>query len=99
MTEHSVPFQIDWASRSKVRGPGEQSLGALLRSLRDRLAPKAQGVSITYVDDRGMKKLNREHRGKNATTDVLSFPAAPEPVAYPHLGDIVISLRRADEMV
>ncbi len=98
MTERSVPFQIDWASRSKVRGPGEQSLGSLVRSLRDRLAPSAQGVSITYVDDRGMKKLNREHRGKNATTDVLSFPSAPEPGAFPHLGDIVISLPTADKM-
>ncbi|HJW44419.1 MAG TPA: rRNA maturation RNase YbeY [Geothrix sp.] len=98
MTQRNPAFQIDWASRSKVRGPGEQSLGGLIRSLRDRLAPHAQGVSITYVDDRGMKKLNREHRGKNMTTDVLSFPAAPEPGAYPHLGDIVISLPTADKM-
>ena len=98
MNERSAPFQIDWASRSKVRGPGEQSLGALIRGLRDRLAPKAQGVSVTYVDDRGMRKLNREHRGKNTTTDVLSFPAATEQGAYPHLGDIVISLPAADKM-
>jgi probable rRNA maturation factor len=98
MTDSKTPFQIDWASRSKVRGPGEQSLGGLIRSLRDRLSPKAQGVSITYVDDRGMKKLNREHRGKNTSTDVLSFPASPEPGAFPHLGDIVISLPTADKM-
>lgn len=98
MTERNPSFQVDWASRSKVRGPGEQSLGGLIRSLRDRLSPNAQGISITYVDDRGMKKLNREHRGKNVTTDVLSFPAEPEPGAYPHLGDIVISLPTADKM-
>ena len=66
MTETLKPFTIDWSSRSKLRGPGEQSLGKLLRGLRDRLAPDAQGMSLTYVDDRGMRKLNREHRGKNS---------------------------------
>jgi probable rRNA maturation factor len=81
-----------------MRGPGEQSLGKLLQGLRDRLAPDAQGISLTYVDDRGMRKLNREHRGKNITTDVLSFPSSAEKGAFPHLGDIVISLPTADKM-
>jgi probable rRNA maturation factor len=81
-----------------MRGPGEQSLGKLLHDLRDRLAPEAQGISLTYVDDRGMRKLNREHREKNMTTDVLSFPSSVEKGAFPHLGDIVISLPTADKM-
>lgn len=94
----SAPFQIDWASRSSLRGPSEKSLGDLIRSLRDRLAPNALGISITYVDDRGMKKLNREHRGKNETTDVLSFPTEAGKGEFPHLGDIVISLPVAEAM-
>lgn len=94
----SAPFQIDWASRSSLRGPAEKSLGDLLRALRDRIAPHAMGISITYVDDRGMKKLNREHRGKNMTTDVLSFPSDAGKGEYPHLGDIVISLPVAEKM-
>ncbi len=98
MNQNALPFSIDWSSRSKMRGPGEQSLGKLMNQLRDRLAPTAQGISLTYVDDRGMRKLNREHRGKNTTTDVLSFPSAPEKGAFPHLGDIVISLPMADKM-
>lgn len=98
MTQPPMPFTIDWSSRSKMRGPGEQSLGKLLHDLRDRLSPEAQGISMTYVDDRGMKKLNREHRGKNLTTDVLSFPSSTEKGAFPHLGDIVISLPTADKM-
>jgi rRNA maturation RNase YbeY len=53
---------------------------------------------LTYVDDRGMRKLNREHRGKNITTDVLSFPSSLEKGAFPHLGDIVISLPTAEKM-
>lgn len=98
MTQTRPPFMIDWSSRSKMRGPGEQSLGKLLHDLRDRLAPEAQGISLTYVDDRGMRKLNREHRGKNMTTDVLSFPSSAEKGAFPHLGDIVISLPTAEKM-
>ena len=77
MTAAGVPFKIDWQTKSKLRGPGEQSVGDLLKQLRDRLAPKAQGISITYVDERGMRKLNREHRGINSSTDILSFPSHP----------------------
>lgn len=94
----SAPFQIDWASRSRLRGPSEKSLGNLIRGLRDKLAPTALGISITYVDDRGMKKLNREHRGKNETTDVLSFPTNTDMGEFPHLGDILISLPVAEKM-
>ncbi len=98
MDKNTPPFKIDWSSRSKLRGPGEQSLGEMLRKLRDRLAPQAQGISISYVDDKHMRRLNREHRGINFTTDVLSFPAEPELGAYPHLGDLVISLPVAEKM-
>jgi len=91
-------FKIDWSSRSELRGPGEGSLGELLLKLRDRLDPEAQGVSISYVDGRIMRKLNREHRGINQTTDVLSFPSAPEKGAFKHLGDIVICLPVAEKL-
>ena len=98
MTPIALPLKIDWSSRSKLRGPGDRSLGELLQKLRDRLAPQAQGISISYVDDRIMRKLNREHRGINQPTDVLSFPASAEKGAFPHLGDLVISLPTAEKM-
>jgi len=62
------------------------------------LAPEAEGISISYVDDRIMRKLNREYRGINQTTDVLSFPSEIETGAFPHLGDLVISLATAEKM-
>lgn len=55
-------------------------------------------MSVTSVDDRAMRKLNRRHRGKDKTTDVLSFGyegAAdfPVPAKAPRvLGDVFISL-------
>ncbi len=98
MSGTDLPFKIDWSSRSKLRGPGEQSVGDMLRKLRDQLAPKAEGISISYVDDRTMRKLNREHRGINMTTDVLSFPAKPGKGEFQHLGDLVVSLPVAEKM-
>lgn len=98
MTPEPNTFKIDWSSRSKLRGPGETSIGGLVHQLKDRLAPSFQGISISYVDDRAMRKLNREHRGINQTTDILSFPAKPEKGAWKHLGDLVISLPTADKM-
>ena len=98
MAENATPFKIDWSSRSKLRGPGERSLGDLLLNLRNRLAPQAEGISISYLDDRAMRKLNREHREINQTTDILSFPANPEKGAFQHLGDLVISLPMAEKM-
>jgi probable rRNA maturation factor len=65
--------------------------------LCSKLSPQTKGISISYVDDRHMRKFNRQHRGINKTTDVLSFPASPEKGAFPHLGDIVISLETAEK--
>lgn len=98
MDDIRTAFKIDWSSRSKLRGPGDRSLGDLLVKLRDRLAPGAQGISISYVDDRAMRKLNRTHRSVNQTTDILSFPLEPEKGAFQHLGDLVISLPTAEKM-
>jgi probable rRNA maturation factor len=49
-------------------------------------------LSISRVDSARMQELNREHRGIDRPTDVLSFPVdGREPVAGPReLGDVVI---------
>jgi probable rRNA maturation factor len=55
-------------------------------------------VTVVFVSDAAIKKLNRQFRGKNYATDVLSFPAEPEPFETgdeAKLGEIVISLDRA----
>jgi probable rRNA maturation factor len=58
-----------------------------------RAAPaSARGdVSIAVVSDRRMRALNRQFRGKDAATDVLSFPATHMPGVSSFLGDIVIA--------
>ncbi len=66
---------------------------ARLENLRDE--PE---VSVSFVDDRAIRALNKQYRGLNEPTDVLSFPQDELPPGLPQiLGDIVISLERADE--
>jgi len=66
------------------------SLGLIKRESRD--------VSIVFVSDPAIKKLNRQFRGKNYATDVLSFPNHAEAFESHNketLGEIVISVDRA----
>lgn len=53
---------------------------------------------IVFVSDAAIRKLNRQFRGKDSATDVLSFPSQPESFeagTETNLGEIVISLDRA----
>jgi len=50
-------------------------------------------LAVEFVDAQRIRELNREHRGRDAPTDVLSFPidGAEELVGAPReLGDVVI---------
>ncbi len=51
-------------------------------------------VSITLTDDKSIRELNKNWRGKDKATDVLSFPINEKPLGYKYkvLGDVVISI-------
>jgi probable rRNA maturation factor len=56
-------------------------------------------LTILLTDDAQLHELNRDYLGIDAPTDVLSFPASetdPE-TARRYLGDILISVQRAEE--
>ena len=57
-----------------------------------------QSVTIVFVSAAAIKKLNRQFRGKNYATDVLSFPTQAEDFESDNqsqLGEVVISVERA----
>ncbi len=74
--------------------------------------PAANGkiATVGFVSDKKIRELNKSFRGKNSTTDVLSFPfeaeefeKLSEPSALAdgyfgadNLGDIIISLEQAE---
>jgi probable rRNA maturation factor len=52
-------------------------------------SPKSKGeLSVLFCGDSRMRRLNREFRRQDRTTDVLAFPAAAGAL----LGDIVVSV-------
>ena len=48
-------------------------------------------ATIAFVSDKAMRQLNRQFRGVDKVTDVLSFPAADETGKL-NLGDIALNL-------
>lgn len=86
--------------RNAVRGSGVDAR-RLKRDARVLLSAAGEtnsALSISLVRDPEIRELNREHRGKDNPTDVLSFPL--EPWDAPDggerlLGDVVISVDTA----
>jgi probable rRNA maturation factor len=62
------------------------------------MGARGEGATLVFVADRAMRQLNRQFRGRNYSTDVLSFPTARtewEKLSGANLGDVVISVERA----
>ena len=87
------------AARLRVSVATPDGLNVATRGLGpwlSRIAPaRAKGdLSIAIVSDRRMRALNRQFRGKDKVTDVLSFPADPSTplgASRAFMGDIVIA--------
>ena len=85
-----------------IRNPEARSHRRTLRELASRIlrdlgSPDAE-LSILVTDDEEMHALNRHFRGKDASTDVLSFSQVEGEGGDPErhlLGDVVISWDRA----
>ncbi|GAC1614805.1 MAG: rRNA maturation RNase YbeY [Candidatus Elarobacter sp.] len=66
---------------NQTRGSGldSRALVRVLERLLAEIGEDGTSVSLTFVRDAGMREINRDHRGKDTPTDVLSFPLhAPE---------------------
>lgn len=70
-------------------------VGAVLDDRRVGLRHPAE-VGVVLADDGFVRRLNRDHRGKDKPTNVLSFPledAATAKGRKPLLGDVVLAYR------
>ena len=67
----------------------KQGLARFLKQARLALGLDGE-VTVLLADDTRMRALNRSFRGKNKTTDVLSFPAAKNGEGA--AGDLAISV-------
>ena len=108
MSEHRI-----YARHSGVKNADRLPIPQIKKYIRAALrvegVDKPCEVSVLITDDRGIRKINAEFRGKDSATDVLSFPMQdlslsgwvdpgpasvdPETGTIP-LGEIVLSAER-----
>ena len=78
---------------------------AVGETLKDEKFPHSAEISVTFITNKAIHKLNREHREKDRPTDVLSFPMWEREELFDGsamldggavtLGDIIISAEKA----
>jgi probable rRNA maturation factor len=73
------------------------SLRAFLARVAAETGAATKSATLALVSDARIRDLNREFRGLDKPTDVLSFAWAEggEPPGSPYLGDIVVSVETA----
>ena len=96
------PLEIELIVEDGVEpGVAEDELVEAARRTLDHLNVDHGHLAIEIVGEERIHELNREHRGKDKPTDVLSFPVDAESVATEgapaageeplELGDVVIN--------
>jgi probable rRNA maturation factor len=93
-TEGRVSLPFERLSETRIKG--------IVRAGCAACNIKNSSVTIILCDDEIMRNVNRTYRGKDYTTDVLSFAYLEEPIPVPKrkfhcIGDIYISLTKAKE--
>lgn len=75
---------VEISNQHPRREPDVAALRAFVRKAQ-RAAGLKQAMAVRLMDDAGIRALNRDYRGKDAATDVLTFAT----------GDVAISLDTA----
>ncbi len=84
----------DWSGFGMIGDAVAQAAAALARHRQVTIAPHSE-ASVVLGSDALVRRLNRTYRGKDAATNVLSFPFQRPPGAGPQdgadLGDVVLA--------
>lgn len=88
----------EWRPFEPVEPLVEMAAGVVAQYLAGPGGPdgrRAVSACVALSSDDEIRRLNREFRGKDAATNVLSFPAPPPPTGTPgaddSLGDVVLA--------
>ncbi|MEQ5808309.1 rRNA maturation RNase YbeY [Alteromonas sp. NFXS44] len=88
-----IDFQQAYAPEDSVSAhiPTEVQLSLWANSIFSQLDISDKELTIRFVDEEESQALNRDYRGKDKPTNVLSFPfECPPGVPLNLLGDLVI---------
>ena len=72
-----------WPQEERLRALAKRAIGAAVMELRKNPFPQEgreserAELSLVFTDDAGIRRLNRDFRGKDKPTNVLSFPQEP----------------------
>jgi probable rRNA maturation factor len=98
--------EIEVLNRQRLHSIDRGAAARLSRKVLERIGQEDANLTITFVRDRTMRDLNRQYRGFDKPTDVLSFAYHEAPDGFQldgfgdeslagHLGDVVISVETA----
>jgi probable rRNA maturation factor len=92
---------VEVINRQRLREIDLGRAAALSRAVLDRVGRPDAVLTVTFIRDRAMRRLNRDYRGIDGPTDVLSFAyyEGSETTPHdetPHIGDVVISVETAE---
>ncbi len=100
MHRYHVHLQVNLDEAADI--PAERLAAAAEWVLERHGVAEGTEISLVISDDEEVRALNRQFRGIDAPTDVLSFPAEIEPVpddveldedeTNEYLGDLILSL-------
>lgn len=84
---------VEVVNRQRGRKIDTETWTAFAARAIDAIGKHGSSVTIAFVSDRNIRKLNQQFRNIDKATDVLSFPAGDEEET--NLGDIAISVETA----
>ena len=87
--------EVALSGASRWKALHASGLSSWMEELVAALAPEFDSVGVRFAGDLTVRRMNRDFRGKDKTTDVLSFPGEETPEGR-HLGDIVSSVPTAE---
>ncbi|MBT9779602.1 rRNA maturation RNase YbeY [Clostridium sp. MCC353] len=87
-----MTINIEYEAEKKLELPYEEIIEhVVLESLDYVECPYEAEVNVILTDNREIQEINKEHRGIDAPTDVLSFPLVDyeTPADFDHVEDYV----------
>lgn len=84
-----IDIEIEEPAWTRAQPDAEALALRAAQAVLDGEGAVGEGVTLLFTDDATVQDLNARFRGKDAATNVLSFPAPPNPER--HLGDVALA--------
>jgi probable rRNA maturation factor len=94
---------IEVVNRQRLVRVDREAVANVASATLECVGRSGASLTVAFVRDRRIRDLNRDYRGKDRATDVLSFPAGDghagsagavsgaDPNSTGHIGDVIIS--------